>query len=480
MTIEPRPTTPVVTRELRASVRRQASSLSGGLLVLLAGLVGVAVVLGFVVLDYRFNQDTHRLVKIAIGLPVGLFIALQPMIGLLILPVSAPFLLWLPELPVPGLNTLNIMLLSIFGMWALMRVLSRQSIGRRAQLMWPIAIFVMMMIVSLIRGAALPPQPDYDVGRSALILFRTATTFTPYFIALLMVRGSKDPGRLFGAIVVALIAEVVTTIWFGQWGGARAKGSMGQPNVLGSFLNISTVLVGSVLLAQRRWFPRLLLATAVIGGAYATLLTISRGAMIALSVGLLYVAVRSSRLLTVLILLTVATSPVWAPDSVKERVSSTQQQDEESDDVELEGSAQARVDTWKTTLKLASDHLVEGLGFDGLGYVLRDTGIRMGLGHTKDSTHNTFLRVVGDMGLPGLLLFLFLLWSCWMLGQTGIHAAQTRFDRQLAVGLQGGLLAVMINCWFGDRFFELDIMCAFWLTCALVNDFVNRAAGEAT
>ena len=32
----------------------------------------------------------------------------------------------------------------------------------------------------------------------------------------------------------------------------------------------------------------------------------------------------------------------------------------------------------------------------------------MGLGHTKDSTHNTFLRMVGDMGLPGLLLFLFL------------------------------------------------------------------------
>jgi len=165
---------------------------------------------------------------------------------------------------------------------------------------------------------------------------------------------------------------------------------------------------------------------------------------------------------------------------VKERVLSTQQQDEDSDDVELEGSAQARIDTWKATLDLWKDHVFEGVGLGVLPYILIDHGKKMGLGHTHESTHNTFLRMLGEMGVPGLLAYVILLAACWALGMAGAQAAGDRYERQLAIGLQGALLSVGVNCWFGDRFFELDIMCAFWVTCALVNDFVNRATVERT
>ncbi|TMQ70806.1 MAG: hypothetical protein E6K80_07390 [Candidatus Eisenbacteria bacterium] len=83
------------------------------------------------------------------------------------------------------------------------------------------------------------------------------------------------------------------------------------------------------------------------------------------------------------------------------------------------------------------------------------------------------------MGIPGLVLYVVLLAACWALGMAGLAAASNPFERQLAIGLQAALLSVAINCWFGDRFFELDIMCAFWIVCALVNDFVNRAPLEA-
>ena len=478
MTTEPRPTAPVLASELRASARRQATSLSKGLVALIAGMVGVAAVLGFMILDYRLDQDVHRLIKIAIGVPLGVLAAIQPQLGLLLFPISAPYLLLLPQLQVPGLNTLNAMLLGVFGMWVVHRVLARQPISRKPWLGWSVLALGIMMVISLARGAAFPVA-GYDTRKAALLLSRTFTTLVPYFIALLMVRNNRDSGRLFGGVVVALIAETITAMWFGEWGGGRAKGSMGQPNVLGAFTSISTVLVGAVLLAQRRWLPRLVLLAAAVGGAYATVLTISRGSLIALMVGLLYVAVRSSKVLTVAILVVLATAPAWAPESVKERVLSTQQQDEESDEVELEGSAQARIDTWKATIQVASDHWLDGVGFGALPYVLIDTGKRMGLSHTHDSTHNTFMRMLGEMGVPGLLIYIALLVSCWTLGAAGIKAARTPYERQLAVGLQGATLAMMINCWFGDRFFELDIMCAFWIACALVNDVVNRAKREA-
>ena len=157
---------------------------------------------------------------------------------------------------------------------------------------------------------------------------------------------------------------------------------------------------------------------------------------------------------------------------------STQQQDEESDDVELEGSAQARIDTWKATMDLWKDHVFDGVGLGVLPYILIDHGKKMGLGHTHESTHNTFLRMLGEMGIPGLLAYVFLLAACWALGMSGLQVARDPYERQLAIGLQGALLSVAVNCWFGDRFFELDIMCAFWVACALVNDFVNRATVE--
>ena len=471
MTSQPRPTPPVVTTALR-----QARSLSGGLIAVAAGIAALMVVVAFILLDYRFDQDAHRLAKITAGIAGALFMVLQQRLGLLLLPVAAPFLGWLPQLPIPGLNTLNALLLSVFGMWAVGRTMARETIGRPMRLGQPITIVLAMMVISLIRGAAFPSGYAYEVGPNALLLFRTATTFAPYFITLLMLRGEKDRSTLLGAIMVGLLAESVTTIWFGSWMKTRAMGSMAQPNVLGAFLVISTVLAVSLLLGQRRWLPRILLAGVVGLGAYATLLTISRGAMIALSLGILYVSLRSSRVVTLVILAAILTSPVWAPETVKQRVMATTRPVEESDDVELEGSAQARLDTWNATVQVASEHLLDGVGFGGLGYVLRDTGTRMGLTHTKDSTHNTFLRVLGEMGIFGLGLYLFLLWKCWSLSQAGIRAARTRLDRQLAVGMGGATLAILVNCWFGDRFFEFDIMCAYWMVAAMVNDVVIRAA----
>ena len=468
--------TPIVGSQMREHARRGARSLSGGLVAVLAGMGAMVVVFAFIVLDYTFNQEAHRLIKIAAGIAGGLFIALQPFLGLHLLPIAAPFLTWLPQLPIPGINTLNGLLLSVFGVWALGRTLAREPIGRRAALATPMVLMLAIMLLGWARGAAIPTGYMYDAGRNGLVLFRTATTFAPYLIALLMVRGARDRATLLGAVVLGLVLESVTTIWFGEWMKDRAMGSMSQPNVLGAFLVISTVIVSAVMMGQKQWFLRVLLAGAVTLGAYATLLTISRGAMIALSVGFLYVAVRSSRVVTLLLLAGMLTSPLWAPENVKTRVMGTSRQVEESDDTELEGSAQARLDTWNATVQIATDHFFDGVGFGALGYVLRDTGTKMGLEHTKDSTHNTFLRVLGELGILGLSIYLFLLWKCWSLAHTGIRMARSRFDRQLAVGMAGATLSIVANCWFGDRFFEFDIMCTFWLVAALVNDAVLRAS----
>jgi len=463
---------------MQVDAREGARKLSGGLIAVLGAAFALVMVGAFTLLDYRFQQDEHRLVKILIGM-AGLGVMLSnSAIGLFALPIATPLLPWLPKLPIPGLNPLNVMVLGIFLPWALARVLKRQPVFRPSSLGAWLGVLVLICAISIVRGAAVPTGYDYNPGDSALWLFRNAMTFVIYFITLSMATGERVRRRLAWAICLGLLFESLVTIKFGQNGsGGRALGTFGQPNELGAFLSMFTVLSASLMLGVQKWYQRIFLLGATLAGVLATLMTVSRGAVIAVICGLLVVVMRSSKLLTIVLLVALGTSPIWAPADMKDRILSTQQSVEDTDETQLEGSAQIRLDTWSVLLKVVSEHPFDGVGFLGLPYVLPETGGAMGL-NVKDTSHNTFLRMLAELGVFGLLLFCFILWKCWWLGERGVKAAQNRFDRQLALGLVGATLALALSCWFGDRFFSILITGNFWMLCALVDDIVLERKDE--
>lgn len=470
--VGPAPLPPEVA-ELQSNARRQARQLSGGLMALVGAGLAILLVLIMVVLDYRLQQDTSRIVKILIGLGgLGFILIIKPRVGLFMLPIVTPFLPWLPKVPVPGMNPLNALVLSVFATFALNKVLTHQPLFRPNRLGRVIGILIAVNALSIVRGAAMPTGYGYDPGYASLWLFRNAMTFSVYFITLAMARGEKDRRIMTWTIMLGLLAEAVTTILFGKNGsGGRAVGTFGQSNELGAFLAMFTVFTASILLGTRNWFGKLMLAGVTFAGVLATFLTLSRGSILAMGAGFLYVAARSSRALTIVVVAVLATSPIWIPQDVKDRMAETEVSVEGSDDVTLEASSQMRIDTWKAILKVVSEHPLDGVGFLGLGYVLPMTGGEMGV-EVKDSAHNTFLRMLGELGIFGLALFVFFLWSCYRLGDLGLKAARNPFDRQLAIGLMGSTLVLAVSCWFGDRFYSILITGNFWIACALVDDLL--------
>jgi O-antigen ligase len=143
-----------------------------------------------------------------------------------------------------------------------------------------------------------------------------------------------------------------------------------------------------------------------------------------------------------------------------------------ADGAELEAGARLRVDTWRAILELVNDHPFEGVGYGGLQYVLPQTGENLGV-DVKDSSHNTFLRMLGEMGIFGLVLFLWLLVACWKVGWKTVKAARTKFDRQIGVAVGAGTLALVTSCAFGDRFFNPLVSGGFWIAIALAEDAVR-------
>jgi len=470
---------PAPVAEARGAARRQARRLSAGLAVAFGTTLALALVVAFVTLDYRFGQEPHRLVKILLGGGVGASILLIPRFGLFLLPVASPFLSWMPRIPVPGMSILNLLLFTVFTSWALGRIFARQPIVRRTRLGFLLTATMVLAAISIVRGAAFPTGYHYEGLTAAWELLRSVMTLAFYFVGFWMVRGAQDRRRISWAIVIGLLAEAAVTIAFGRNGrGGRAIGSFGQPNELGAFLAMFTAFAAAQLPAARRWVARLTLSGVVVAGVFAVVLTVSRGAVVALAVALLFVALRSSRALTLVLLVVIVSSPFWAPDYLKERMMGVQVESQTSDDVSLEGSAQLRVDTWRAIIKVVSEHPLDGVGFAGLGYVLPAAGEELGV-EVKDSAHNTYLRFLGEMGVLGLLLFLALLWRCWTLALDGVRLARDRADRQLALGFAAATIALAISCAFGDRFFSTLVSGNFWLAGALVDDLVSERRAEA-
>lgn len=480
MSLPAGPRGPDAAARARAAARRQAPALTG----MLPAVGGMAVVLlvmaALIVLDYTFDQDPHRILKVAIGVAALGFILLVPKIGLLVLPVATPFLPWMPPTPLPGLNVLNLLLFSIFGTFAMGQMLQRRPLVPPNRLGGVLALLVAVCGLSIVRGAAFPTGYGFDGGLAGLTLFRAATTFAAYFIVLAMAKGPGDRRRVWWAVMVGMLVESVVTMIYGRNGsGGRALGSIGQSNDLGAFLAMFAVPALAGVFGVKNAFARLLLLGIFVVGCIGVMLSLSRGSMLALVIGTFLVAWLSSRWFTGVLLVALLFSPVWAPEYLKERIMASSVEVEGTDETAVDPAAEARLQTWASIMQVVAEHPLEGVGFTGLAYVLPEIGEGMGLEEVKESAHNTWLRMLSETGIVGLVVFAWLMWKCWAIGWQAMRRASLSLDRAIGIGLCGATLTMAVNCAFGDRFFNVVIAGNFWILCALAEDSVAESERAA-
>jgi hypothetical protein len=105
-----------------------------------------------------------------------------------------------------------------------------------------------------------------------------------------------------------------------------------------------------------------------------------------------------------------------------------------------------RAETWRRALRVIRDHPLTGIGFDTLFPVIhaRYPTFLLPAGQDVTHAHNLFLQVALDLGLPGLLAFLWLLggvgWMLWRVRQRAASPAR----QALAMGLLCGTAAQLL------------------------------------
>lgn len=256
----------------------------------------------------------------------------------------------------------------------------------------------------------------------------SVTTFVDglkYFAIYLLVCNVVDRrGRarlLVQTVAWASVIPAVGAIWSWAHGqylveGDRAAwiGIFGNPNDLAYHLAVGIALALCARELTRMAWLRLTWLLAIGAMAAAILLTQSRGGLIATAtvVGLWSIrGLRRGRTLVAtgaLALLAI----YFAPQATWQRA-------ETISDYQDDASAEGRIDAWRTGLNVAHARPLRGVGAGA--FTLAWPQYAPGDAGAPRTSHNTFIQVIAETGVPSLLLFV----GALLVGALGLsHAAQ--------------------------------------------------------
>lgn len=214
-------------------------------------------------------------------------------------------------------------------------------------------------------------------------------------------------------------------------------------NGLGAFeAQLGLFLLGLYAFEKKKLWKFAMLAS-ILTCVYCLLFVFSRGAYFAFMVGLIYLGVFKERKLVLAGAVILIGWQTLLPISVQERITMTYQQGG------LESSAGARLSLWEEAQSLVVSNPVLGSGFDTYKFLNHFGGL--------GDTHNYYLKVLVEMGVVGLLLYLLLLANAFRLGHNLFRSAQDPFLKGFGLGFAALMVGAVVLNLFGDRWTFLQV-----------------------
>jgi O-antigen ligase len=324
-----------------------------------------------------------------------------------------------------------------------------------------------------------------QTGTALSSLSRYAPNILLLPIAYTAIRTRRDLGLVLGAIVFgACLAAAFGVLQPPESGlieeSSRATGTVGDPNELAAFVLVGLAIsAGFALGRDHSPLVRIAAALAVPLCAAAIFLSLSRGGLVALGFVMIAGTVLAGRwrLAITAMLLAVALGGALyytqlAPLPARERISSA-------------GGGTGRSDLWKVGLRMLKANPVGGVGVGNFQAVSANYTLQPGAITRADLifssapkvTHNTYLEIAAEMGLPGVLLFLSIVGASLSCALKAARLWAARGDatmEALARGVLLGLLGMLVADFFiSDMYTKL-----LWVMLAIGPAMLGVARSE--
>ncbi len=239
---------------------------------------------------------------------------------------------------------------------------------------------------------------------------------------------------------------------------ARVYSVFGNPNVLAEYLIMIIPLSISLFWYTKKAHKKLIfLATSAIL-SLALVLTLSRGGWLGFAFSaLIFVILVEKRLLLSIIPVSLA-GIFLLPQSILNRIISIGNF--------ADSSNAYRLKMWEITLDIIRDNPIAGVGFGHLPF--KETFESYIRTMPTYHAHNTYLEIAAELGIPGLLAFLFLLFVIFKYGIQKLIHQENRYIRIMAAGLFSGLAGLLVHGAVENVIYLTRIIVYFWVLIGLI------------
>lgn len=240
----------------------------------------------------------------------------------------------------------------------------------------------------------------------------------------------------------------------------RVFSTLENPNLLAGFLVVMMALATGLGLSVNEVKLRLPLLGFVLLLGGCLILTYSRGAWLSAGAVIIICGFVYNRkflwLLLVLPLLALA-----AHDSVLERFMSILNP--------TDTSATLRLALWESTLAMISDQPWLGIGWGAYWLVYPEYDFFVQDPNTKIfHAHNMYLNIAAEIGIPGLLTFLAILYGHMRLALTVLTTTASTWLTGLMLGVIGAFLSLVVSGFTDYIMFNIQLSMLFWLLSGLI------------
>jgi O-antigen ligase len=417
-------------------------------------LYGFAATIG-IVLFFRSFMDAEWL------------LALVP----LYIPLSKQYVVSLA----PGINGTNILLMMLVLSWFILSLRDGQPMFKRLPKTRLVTVWAVLSCSSVVTLVFTQGGLSYLLEEVFVDYKAWLDQFVLFFVFVNLIRDGAMARRIalymmLGALVVAVIGmqEMLGKLGLNTIEKSRLFGPQQQPNDFGAFLVYSAApFVGLILVSIGNWRAWVILPYLAVVGKLL-IMTFSRGAYLGLAVaGTMASYVRGKWFLiltTMLLMVALSIFPELIPESVLDRMSQTKVDNTYTEN-QLDKSSQSRLVLWDAAKKMSLENPLLGKGF-GMFPVLKSQYTEREV--VESDTHNMYLYISSQMGIPALISFLLILYATYKAGKSVYQGAEDRFTK--AIGLGGVALATgtaVVNM-FGSRMVNTEVSGYFWIYLAVL------------
>ena len=236
-----------------------------------------------------------------------------------------------------------------------------------------------------------------------------------------------------------------------------------NPNILAEYLIMLIPISVGLFWQTTKLSKKIIFLGTTLVMILAMVLTLSRGGWIGFAFSaLVFILLVEKRLLLSIVPITLG-AVYLLPQTIINRILSIGN---------LSDSSNAyRIKIWEITMDIIRDHPIVGVGFGHLPFKQTfETYIRtMPTFHA----HNTYLQTAAEMGIVGLLVFLFFLFILFKYGINKLIKSEDKYIKIMAAGAFSGLAGVLAHGGVENVLYLPRIIMTFWFLVAFILTLVR-------